>query len=344
MKVTIPGVVLAFLFLDCRPPIMQHIERSGFLMDTVIRISLYDSRPENALYKLADEVFATMLAIENRVSAYIQGSDVQRLNEEAGDDFIPVGKDTQTLLEAAQKISEETGGAFDITIGPLKALWGFESEKPRVPDAEEIEAYLTLGNYHQVELKGRLARISVKGLGIDLGGIAKGYIIDAAVQWLQDAGIQSGLVECGGDLRVFGHHPNKPYWKIGIQNPRDERGSLIGLISLNDLSVATSGDYERFFIKDGIRYHHILNPESGFPARGAISVTVIAPDAMTADALATAVFVMGADAGLSLIDSIPNVEALILTENADGMATHFSAGARGMIQMLSFAKTQSAVQ
>jgi thiamine biosynthesis lipoprotein len=340
MKVTIPGVLLAFHLLGCHPTNIQHIERNGFLMDTVIRISLYDSRPENALYKIADEVFATMFSIEKKVSAYIQGSDVQRLNEEAGGDFIPVSKDTQILLQAAQKISEKTGGSFDITIGPLKTLWGFDSENPRIPDTEEIETYLRHGNFHQVELNDGLARISTKGLGIDLGGIAKGYIIDAAVQWLQDAGIQGGLVECGGDLRVFGHHPNKQYWRIGIQNPRDERGSLVGLISLNDLSVATSGDYERFFIKDGIRYHHILDPESGFPARGAISVTVTVPDAMTADALATAVFVMGVDRGLSMIDSIPNVEALIVTENEDGMATHFSAGARDMIQILSFAKTQ----
>jgi thiamine biosynthesis lipoprotein len=340
MKVTISGVLLAFYFLGCHPTNIQHIERNGFLMDTVIRISLYDSRPEKALNKVADEVFATMLSIEKKVSVYIQGSDVQRLNEEAGGDFIPVSKESQALLQAAQKISEKTGGAFDITIGPLKALWGFDSENPRVPDTEEIETYLRHGNYNQVEQNDGMARISAKGLGIDLGGIAKGYIIDAAVQGLQDAGIQGGLVECGGDLRVFGHHPNKQYWRIGIQNPRDERGSLVGLISLNDFSVATSGDYERFFIKDGIRYHHILDPESGFPARGAISVTVAAPDAMTADALATAVFVMGVDRGLSMINSIPNVEALIVTGNKDGMAIHFSAGARDMIQILSFAKTQ----
>ena len=345
MKTIIPALLLAIQLFSCHPSNIQHIERNGFLMDTVIRISLYDLRSEQSLHKLADAVFTYMLSIENRVSAYIKGSDVQKLNQEAGGDFIPVSKDTQRILQSALQISEKTDGAFDITIGPLKKLWGFDSSgQPRVPDAGEIQSYLKLGNYHQIELKDGSARIGVAGLGIDLGGIAKGYIIDAAVRRLQDAGVLGGLVECGGDLRVFGHHPNKRTWKIGIQDPRNERGSLIGIASLNDLSIATSGDYERFFVEDGIRYHHILDPENGFPSREAISVTVIAPDAMTADALATGVFVMGAEKGLSLIDAIPDVESLIVTENEHGMAYHFSAGAHEMIQMINSAKTQSAVQ
>ena len=345
MKYIISAMLLAVQFFSCHPSNIRHVERNGFLMDTVIRISLYDLRSEKSLHKLADDVFTYMLSIENLVSAYIQGSDVQRLNQEAGGDFSPVSKDTQHILQSALQISEKTEGSFDITIGPLKTIWGFDTNsQPRVPDVAEIQTYLKLGNYHQVELKDGSARISVPGLGIDLGGIAKGYIIDAAVRWLQDAGVLGGLIECGGDLRVFGHHPDKRTWKIGIQNPRNERGSLIGIASLNDLSIATSGDYERFFIKDGTRYHHILDPETGFPSRGAISVTVIAPDAMTADALATAVFEMGAERGLSLIDTIPDVETLIVTEKEDGMVYHFSAGAHEMIQMINSAKTQSAVQ
>jgi len=331
------GFILIFtgFLLSCRQTSsLNHMERSGFLMDTVIRISLYDSRQLEELEKWADELFLYMLSIEKNVSVYIEGSDPQRLKAMSGSGkYISISHETDLILKEAAGVFEVTEGAFDVTIGPVKTLWGFDSGDYHIPDSSEIASYLERGNFRNLDMLAGKARITEAGLGIDLGGIAKGYILDAAVSWLQKKGIQSGLVEGGGDLRIFGPHPKRDFWRIGIQDPRGERGALIGIVSMKDRSIATSGDYERFFIRNGKRYHHILDPETGFPSQKAVSVTVIAPNALLADAYATAVFVMGPDKGVRLLNNLPDIEGLIVYQGSQGLSYAFSDKAETMIEM-----------
>lgn len=328
-------MIITGLLLACRQPsILNHAERNGFLMDTVVRISLYDSRSHEELERRADELFEYMLGIEKKVSLYFEDSDPQRLASASGSgQFISISHETEIILKEAMGAFKESNGAFDVTIGPLKKLWGFDSGNYRIPDSSEIAAYLELGDFKDLEVRNGEARITRQGLGIDLGGIAKGYILDAAVLWLQEKGIQSGLIEGGGDLRVFGPHPKRDLWRIGIQDPRNERGTLIGIVSLKNQSIATSGDYERYFIRNGRRYHHILDPQTGFPSSKAISVTIIAPNALLADAYATAVFVMGPDKGITLLNRLPDIEGLIVYDNGNGLSYGLSKKAGAMIEM-----------
>lgn len=335
MKKCLGWLILFMIGFGCRPNHkLQHVERNGFLMDTVIRITLYDSRPETVLQTLSDQVFAYMLSIEKEVSVHIQGSDPERLMDVAGKDtLISIGEDTEKILKTAQTIASQTQGAFDVTIGPLKKIWGFDNGEYHVPDTSEVNAYLRLGNFNNIILESHKARIASPGLGIDLGGIAKGYILDKAVQWLEEKGILAGLVEAGGDLRVFGPHPKHAMWRIGIQDPRKERGYLVGMVTLKDESIATSGDYERYFMQNGVRYHHILDPKTGFPSCNAISVTIIAPQAVLADAYATAVFVMGPEKGVALLDQLPDIEGLIIYEHDGKQSYAMSQGAEKMISL-----------
>lgn len=333
MRANIRCFILFTILLGCGSQNrFNHIERDGFLMDTVIRISLYDTRSEKTLQDLADQVFSYMLSIEKEVSMHMKSSDPERLMETAGKDtMISINDDTENVLKTALAIAYQTHGAFDVTIGPLKEIWGFENGDYRVPDTSEVNTYLRLGNFKNIKLESHKACITSPGLGIDLGGIAKGYILDKAVQWLENNGVKAGLVEAGGDLRVFGPHPNHVSWRIGIQDPRKERGSLVGVIAVKDQSVATSGDYERFFIKDGVRYHHILDPKTGFPSHNAVSVTIIAPQAILADAYATAVFVMGPEKGIALLNQLPDIEGLVIYDDAGKLSHAMSKGAEKMI-------------
>ncbi|MBN1779843.1 FAD:protein FMN transferase [bacterium] len=287
-------------------------------MDTVVRISFYDPRPQESLERLADEVFVRMLAIENAVSSHMPGSDVERLDEHAGGQPTAVSSWTESILRGALEVSETSRGAFDVTTGPIKSFWGFDDGNMHLPDTAALNAYLALGDTRNVHVDSGYAWIDRAGLKVDLGGIAKGFIIDSAVMWLMEQGVKTGLVEGGGDMRLFGPHPKRGFWRIGIQHPRSNRGTLIGVVTLKDRSIATSGDYERYFIHDGVRYHHILDPKTGFPVKQVMSVTVLAPSALMADAYATAVFVLGPVEGLQLLNRLPDIEGLIVYQDATG--------------------------
>jgi thiamine biosynthesis lipoprotein len=181
-----------------------------------------------------------------------------------------------------------TGGVFDITVGPLVELWGFSSKAYRVPRAEEVRAVLPLVGMEKVRFEANNLVLQ-PGMKLDWGGIAKGWAVDKAARALREIGIVRGFINAGGDLFCWGANPDGRDWRIGIKHPR-QRGYL-GVLSIRDKGVATSGDYQRYFERDGIRYHHIFDPTSGYPARERQSVTVIGPEAMLCDALATALFV-----------------------------------------------------
>jgi thiamine biosynthesis lipoprotein len=331
----LPLFLLFMAVFSCRksavPP--QPVETTRFLMDTVVRIAVYDpdisrTDAENAIGR----AFRTMAAVETTVSSHIPDNEISRLNAGAGGAFQPVSEETALLFQTSRLVADETGGAFDVTLGPVKDLWPFDSESPVAPDSAAIRERLSFVDYREIELSGHQARLVRPGMGVDFGGIGKGLNVDIAVQVLQDAGVRSGIVDAGGNLRIFGKHPQNPHWRIGVKHPRPEKKSLYAVIETDPVSISTSGDYERFFMAGGRRYHHILDPKTGFPAGGCVSVTILTESAMVADAYSTAVFVLGPAEGMKLIERLPGLEGMILFEK-DGRLEHWvSSGLREKIR------------
>jgi thiamine biosynthesis lipoprotein len=218
----------------------------------------------------------------------------------------------------ALHVAERTSGAFDITVQPLMELWGFNTPAPAVPDRAQIEERRRSVNWRNLAIEhGQVVRRNA-ATRIDLGGIAKGYAVAEAVRVLKDAGIRSALVDAGGDIYAFGRTGGRP-WRVGIRNPRGE--GIIGVLDLCEQSLATSGDYERCFERDGVRYHHILDPATGYPAGGVVSVTVLSSNATLADAWSTALFVLSAQRGLECAEAVPDVDALIVTSEGKRLYT-----------------------
>jgi thiamine biosynthesis lipoprotein len=279
-------------------------------MGTVIEITLIDD-DEEAASKAALQAFQEIKRIEILMSRFLGSSDVTRINRSAGVEWVKVSPETAEVIKKAKEISELSEGGFDITVGPLTELWKKAREKKIPPPAEEVKEKLDLVNFKNIEMdQERRVFLKKRDMAIDLGGIAKGYGVDRAFDVLRSLGYKKLIVNAGGDLRAGGLKDNQP-WSIGIQNPRESE-KMLTRISVSNMAVATSGDYERFFIYEGKRYHHIFNPKNGFPTEGCQSVTIVAKDCITADALATAVFVLGPEKGYSLCQKLDGVECLIV--------------------------------
>lgn len=325
--------LLTIIFSACQRPVkVTPVVRTGFYMDTLVKISIFDpTKSEDYLYVLMDSIFQSMEAAENRLSVHVKNSEVQKINNAAGKDYIVTTADVSKVILVGKLISRETRGAFDITIGGIKSLWDFHNNKQIIPSKEEIQSRLTAVNSELVERKDLKIFIKNKDTRLDLGGIAKGFLVDQAVFMLKEAGIKAAIVEAGGDLRILGTHPSKPKWRIGVRHPRKPQG-LYGILEVDSVSVTTSGDYERYFDRNGKRYHHILDPQTGFPASKSISVTVIAQSAMVADALATALFVMGPDDGVQFAEKKSGVECLILYEKDGRILSRMSSGMKSVFK------------
>jgi thiamine biosynthesis lipoprotein len=282
---------------------------------------------EELAQKASLQAFQEIRRIEYLMSPWIESSDVTRINRSAGKDGVTVSQETTEVIKRAQEVSKLSGGAFDITVGPLVQLWRKARERGMPPEMKEVKETLNLVNFRNLKiLYGGQISLRKKGMNIDLGGIAKGYAVDRAFAILQGLGYRNLVVNAGGDLRVGGSKPEGP-WSIGVQHPRDPE-KIMARISVSDIAVATSGDYEKFFIHQGSRYHHILNPKNGFPAEGCQSVTVLHKEATTADALATAVFVLGPERGYALCQRLEGVDCFIIDN--EGNVT-VSPGLKGRI-------------
>jgi thiamine biosynthesis lipoprotein len=304
--------VLAFLTIRQFPrDHRQSVSRSRILMGTVVEITAIGENSDR-LQEAITAAFNEISRIDRLMRPEGPGSDVFRISEAGGK--LEVSKDTAEVIALGLKVARASGGAFDMGLGRIKTLWGIESDHPRVPSPQEIHRALEGTGLGDLQLRGRLVSKDNPALAVDLGGIAKGYAIDRAIEVLLGAGIVNASVNAGGDIRLIGDHQGRP-WHIGIQHPRDHE-KLLATLALQDTAVVTSGDYERFFIRDGVRYHHLFDPRTGYPAVGCMSVTVVAPTASLADALATAAFVLGPVKGLSLLEGYPGVQGLIV--GADG--------------------------
>jgi len=295
-------------------------------MDTLVTISLYD-RDETHSQQVMEAGFHELEKVEGAMDAYREGSEVWEVNRASGDSSVPVRKELFGLLSRSLRFSLLTRGAFDPTVGPLEEAWGFPSGQYQVPDREEIGGLLSLVDYEMVRADSLHQRVflPLKGEEIDLGGVAKGYAADRAAEVMERMGVLGGIVNAGGDIRLWGRKPKGGLWRVAIRHPR-EQGEFIGYLNLSSQGIATSGDYERCFFQKGRRYHHILDPATGYPSDSAVSVTVIAPSTEEADLLATGAFVMGPRRGGKLLETLPGVEGLILYERGGTLRARLTSG------------------
>jgi thiamine biosynthesis lipoprotein len=263
-------------------------------------------------------VFTELERIESLMSTWRPGSDIVRLNEAAGMHPVPVSPEVLEALGAAIRAGEMTNGAFDVTFGALSGIWKFDHDQDnRIPPRSEIQARLPLIDYRSLTIDAaqRTAFLTRPGMRAHLGGIGKGYAIDRAASLLRSRGLHDFMIQFGGDLYVAGRRGDRP-WRLGIRDPRGPADRAFAAIDLSDSAFSTSGDYERFFERDGRRYHHIIDPRTGEPARGTRSVTIVTPTATLADVLSTGVFVLGPAAGMALIEKLPDVEGVIVDDES----------------------------
>lgn len=288
-------------------------------MGTRISVELFHSDPAVAQQGI-DGVIAEMHRIDNDMSPWIKSSELFRLNRDAAEKNVPVSDEFFDLIQTSIKYSRLTGGAFDITFASVGFLYDYRAGVR--PDSQQRDQATALINYRNLQLDKvhHTIRYSLPGVRIDLGGIAKGHAVDRSIALLQALGIEQALVTAGGDSRTIGERWGRP-WSIGVRHP-DDADKLVAVIPLQDVAVSTSGDYQRYFDEDGIRYHHIIDPASGDSARELRSVTIIGPDATTTDALSTSVFILGVQKGLGLVNQLPGVDAILV--DAQGRL-HYSA-------------------
>src|SRR5438128_11717919 len=283
------------------PPAPVTLKRAQFLMGTLVEITAV--APSDAIAQASlTASFQEIRRLENLLSIWIETSELYRVTQAAGLKPVGVSAETFDLLRRALEVAGYTEGAFNIAIGPAVRLWNIP-EAPRIPSALELEVAAQNVDYRRIHLDQtrRTVFLEKPGMRSDIGGIGKGFAAEKAASVMREIGANGGLVAVAGDFRVFGTRADGTTWPIGIQHPR-EPGKLLATLDATDEAISTSGDYERYFIKDGVRYHHILDPKTLQPARLCQSVTIIAPDATTADALATGVFVMGPVRGLALVE------------------------------------------
>jgi thiamine biosynthesis lipoprotein len=298
-------------------------------MGTVIEITLIGD-DEGAANKAVLQAFQEIKRIETLMSPWLDSSDVIRINRSAGEGWVKVSPETMEVIKKAQEISELSEGSFDMTVGPLTQLWRMAREKGIPPSTKDVKEKLDLVNFRDVSInrEGKVF-LKKKGMVVDLGGIAKGYAVDRTFELLRSLGYKNLIVNAGGDLRVGGTKNDQP-WSIGIQDPRVSQ-KIMAKVLVSDTAVATSGDYEKFFIHQDKRYHHIFNPRDGFPTEGCQSVTVVCKHGIAADALATAVFVLGPEKGYSLCQRLEGVECLIVDKEGK---IRFSPGLKGRISFV----------
>jgi thiamine biosynthesis lipoprotein len=313
-------IALFVVTVGCRlsppPPATEAAttERARVAMGSELRLTAAGVDEATAVAAF-DAAFDEVDRLESLMSVWREGSDVHRLNAAAGVEPVAVSPEVREVLEIARQVSEETGGAFDVTFGALTGLWKFDHDQDNVvPDRASVRRQLPLVNYRNliVDAAAGTAFLERKGMRVHLGGVGKGYAVDRATRVLRGRGLRDFMIQAGGDLYVAGKHAARP-WTLGIRDPRGPADRSFATIELSDGTLSTSGDYERFFMKDGRRYHHILDLRTGEPAPLCRSVTLVTARAVLADALAKAVFILGPEEGLALIERLPAVEGVIVS-------------------------------
>lgn len=316
---TLPLIILIFTLLTPQAAADWH-KKEQAIMGTLVSVELWHGKRLQA-GKCISLVMANMRRIDAAMSPFKEDSELSRLNRSAAKKDVRVSKELFGLIDQASKISDMSRGRFDITFASAGYLYDYR--KARRPSDDKLKSLLPAINYRHIRLNPdkQTVRYQHPDVRIDLGGIAKGHAVDQAIRILQQCGIKHALVSAGGDSRILGDRLGLP-WMTGIRHPRDKTGFAV-VLPLTDTAISTSGDYERYFIEDGVRYHHILSPSTGKPAGKARSVTILGKDATTTDALSTAVFVMGPAEGLALVERLAGIEAIIIDSQGK---IHYTSG------------------
>jgi len=289
-------------------------------------------------HRAAQAAFEEIRRIDRLLSTYKEESEISEVNRRAAKEPVAVGPDFWAVAAASSFYFDLSDGAFDPTVYPLMRAWGFKKREGRLPAPLEIEKILPLVDFGKIVLddSSRTIGFQREGMGLDFGGIAKGYAVDRAIEVLKGLGVTRAIVDAGGNFYGLGTPVGREKWQAGIRHPfRLEE--IIAQFPVSDAGVATSGNYERFFEIDGVKYCHIMDPRTGWPVPGMLSATVIADTAMAADALSTSVFVLGAEKGMNLIEGLPGVEGMLIVQDSDeitGFRILLSSGLRGKIEIL----------
>lgn len=340
-------ILTCFFLTGCRKNVTP-TSQTAFYFDTVITITLYDEAVLSA--GRSEELFSGCFALcadyENLLSRTREGSDIWKINHASGAP-VTVAPETAALLQQALSYCEETGGAADITIAPLSDLWDFSSESllsdsapsgdpaqkntgHAIPSQAQLQELLPHVDYHTVQIDGNTVTLADPSAALDLGCIAKGYIADRLKEYLKEQGVMSAVINLGGNILTLGEKPDGSPFRLGIQKPFAETGTPISVLSVSDASLVSSGVYERYFEADGKRYHHLLNTNTGMPEQnGLLSVTVLSEHSADGDMLSTACFLLGLEKGMAYIESLPDTEAVFITEDYE---LHPSSGLSGLLQ------------
>ncbi len=290
------------------------VTRAQMQMGTLVKITAV-ARSEAVAQAAATAGFAEIRRLEELLSTWMPTSELSRVNAAAGVLPVHVSLETLTVVQRAVQAAEMTDGGFNIAIGPAVDAWRV-TEGQRIPTEAELDALRPLVDLQavHVDMQEQTIFLEKTGMRIDVGGIGKGYAADQAIDALRRAGAVAGVVALSGDIKTFGRLPGGKMFPVGIQHPRQD-GAVLAWIDLQDEAISTAGDYERFFEREGVRYHHILDPRTLQPARSCQSVTVIAREGVWADGLDTGIFVMGPERGMELVEQLPDVEAIIVDQD-----------------------------
>ena len=312
----------------------EPVSGSEFCLDTSCEITIYDMEgmSEDKAAGIIDQAFAEIREYENMLSRTVEGSDVYRINHADGKST-EVSAETLDVIRTGLLMAELSGGKFDITVGALTDLWKFTSDNPSVPEDQEIRKALETVGYENITMKGNEVGLSDSETRIDLGGVAKGYIADKTGEYMEAQGVTKAIINLGGTITAIGEKEEDTPWTIGIERPYSDRSEIVGSIKVSDKTVVTSGIYERQFVEDGVRYHHVLDPQTGYPAETdleAVTITAVKGNSGFCDSLSTACLILGKEKAhrlvLKLQDEYPQmeIEAAFIDKNdniaqTDGM-------------------------
>lgn len=304
-------------------------EETEFLMGTYVTLRVYDEGKE----KLIQEGFARVEELADKVTVNEPGSEIDKVNEAAGKEPVSLSDDVYPLVKAAAEYSDVSKGGFDYVVGPLTDLWHIGFDDARKPSQSEIDAVLPLVDYTKVELdtEKQTVFLTEPSMKLDLGAIAKGYIADEVKELFEQAGVTTAIIDLGGNVVVMGGSPTREgeAWNVGIQDPLSERGETVGTTLQKDRSIVTSGIYERYIEVDGEMYHHLMDPQTGYPFDNEIAgVSIISDRSIDGDALSTVVFSFGLEKGLEYVNNREDIEAVFVTKNeevytSDGLTENF---------------------
>lgn len=296
---------------------LKPIIKTNFIMGSLVKITIFDEVVDDHLFT---QVFDRIQEIEDKmtINKNSDRGEIIKLNNHAGKDFVELSSETFYILEKGKHYGEITQGKFDITIGPIVKLWNIDTEKVGLPNPKDIQQKLPLVDFNKLELdQTKLkAKLLDPGMMVDLGAIAKGYAADEAARILIDAGVKHAIINLGGNILTVGKKPDGSFFRLGLQDPDKSRNENMAVVKLNNQSLVSSGTYEKFFIVNGEKYHHLIDPDTGYPTKnGLISVSIITEKSIDADALSTSIFLLGLEQGMNLVEKLNGVEAIFVTDD-----------------------------